>query len=175
MFAAIGPGRYSATRAATSPQVVGNRERTKVRRLDPSSWKTRPYPPAGSRRNVAGSSRFDIVYVGPVAGVSARPCPGPRRSRSSCAGRGSPILSRPSSSTACISYWVTIGASSGRPPGSGLRCTGKCSVSGSLEITTRGCVDPVLAAEPFRPLATSTTRLTSGSAGYISRSSLAVL
>ena len=35
------------------------------------------------------------------------------------------ILSKPRSSTPCISYWVTIGASSGRPPGSGLRWMGR--------------------------------------------------
>ena len=62
------------------------------------------------------------------------------------------ILSRPSSSTACISYWVTMGASSGRPPGSGLRWTGRCSVSGSARDHDGGGVDTVLAAEAFEAL-----------------------
>ena len=85
------------------------------------------------------------------------------------------IFSSPSSSTPCISYWVTMGASSGRPPGSGLRWIGRCSVSGSLEITTAAAWMPSWRRRPSRPLATSTTRLTSGSAAYISRSSVATL
>ena len=35
------------------------------------------------------------------------------------------IFNNPRSSTPCISYWVTTGASSGSLPASGLRCTGR--------------------------------------------------
>ena len=85
------------------------------------------------------------------------------------------ILSRPSSSTPCISYWVTMGASSGRPPGSGLRWMGRCSVSGSPEITTAAAWMPSWRRRPSRPRATSTTLAASGSAAHIWRSSPAAL
>ena len=85
------------------------------------------------------------------------------------------ILRRPSSSTPCISYWVTTGASSGGWPDSGLRCTGRYSVSGSFVMTTAAAWMPSERFSPSRPLATSTTFLTSGSVSYIARSSDAAL
>ena len=61
------------------------------------------------------------------------------------------ILSRPRSSTPCISYWVTIGASSGFPPASGLRWMGRYSVSGIPRDHHRGGMDAVLAAQALEP------------------------
>ena len=79
------------------------------------------------------------------------------------------IFSRPSSSTSCIAYWVTIGAEAGSAPGSGLRWIGMYSVSGSFEITTAAAWMPSWRRRPSRPRATSITRFASGSASYISR------
>ena len=85
------------------------------------------------------------------------------------------IFSRPSASTPPISYWVTSGASSGFWPDSGLRCTGRYVVSGSLVITTAAAWMPSERLRPSSPLATSTTFLTSASVSYIARSSDAAL
>ena len=76
--------------------------------------------PLRSRSKVAGSSRATLSMSGrwPVL-PSIR-----SRVRSITDKFRSPrksILSSPSSSTPCISYWVTIGASSGALPCSGLR------------------------------------------------------
>ena len=84
------------------------------------------------------------------------------------------ILSRPSSSTPCISYWVTMGASAGFWPLSGLRWMGRYSVSGSFVMTTAAAWMPSWRRSPSRPLATSMTRRASSSVAYISRSPWAV-
>ena len=57
------------------------------------------------------------------------------------------IFSRPSSSTPCISYWVTMGASSGSPPASGLRWIGQVVGQRVAGDHDRGGVDAVLAAQ----------------------------
>ena len=61
-------------------------------------------------------------------------------------------MSRPSSSTPCISYWVTSGASEGSWPLSGFRWTGRCSVSGSRVITTAAAWIPSCLLRFSRPL-----------------------
>ena len=76
------------------------------------------------------------------------------------------ILSSPRSSTPCISYWVTTGASSGLLP-SGLRWTGTYSVRGSSVMTTAAAWMPSWRRRPSRPLATSMTFLASGSVSYM--------
>ena len=80
------------------------------------------------------------------------------------------ILSRPRSSTPCISYWVTMGASSGLLL-SGLRWMGTYSVSGWSVMTTAAAWIPSPRRRPSSPLATSMTRLASGSVSYMVRSS----
>ena len=65
------------------------------------------------------------------------------------------IFSRPRSSTPCISYCVTIGASSMAVPGSGLRWIGRYSVSGSRVITTAAAWMPSWRRRPSSPRATS--------------------
>ena len=62
------------------------------------------------------------------------------------------IFSRPRSSTPCISYWVTIGASAGSCPPSGLRWIGQVGGEGLLGDHHRGGVDAVLAAQPLEAL-----------------------
>ena len=76
------------------------------------------------------------------------------------------IFSSPRSSTPCISYCVTIGASSSGVPGSGLRWIGRYSVSGSRVITTAAAWMPSWRRSPSRPRATSITRWASGSSSY---------
>ena len=80
------------------------------------------------------------------------------------------IFSSPRSSTPCISYWVTMGASSGLLL-SGLRWMGTYSVSGRSVITTAAAWMPSPRRRPSSPLATSMTRLASGSVSYMVRSS----
>ncbi len=70
MLVAIGPGRYSATRAATSPSSVGARARTSARMLEPSSWNTPTVSPRFNSSNVAGSSRSTWSMSGRCAGVA---------------------------------------------------------------------------------------------------------
>ena len=61
------------------------------------------------------------------------------------------ILRSPRSSTPCISYCVTIGASSIFPPASGLRWIGRYSVSGSRVITTAAAWMPSWRRSPSSP------------------------
>ena len=82
------------------------------------------------------------------------------------------IFSSPRSSTPCISYWVTMGASSGLLL-SGLRWMGTYSVSGRSVMTTAAAWMPSPRRRPSSPLATSMTRLASGSVSYMVRSSAA--
>ena len=162
-FWAIGPGRYSATSAATSSKAVGASERSSARTGPPSSWNTPTVSPRRSMSNVFGSSSGNVVDVGPV----------PRSSRStrsrviSITSRlrrpRKSILRRPRSSTPCISYCVTIGAPSRSPPGSGLRWIGRYSVSGSRVITTAAAWMPSWRRSPSSPRATSMMRLASAS------------
>jgi hypothetical protein len=80
------------------------------------------------------------------------------------------ILSRPRSSTPCISYWVTMGASSGLPP-AGLALDGQVLGQRLVGDDHGGGVDAVLAPQALEPLATSMTFLASGSVSYMARSS----
>ena len=174
MLAPIGPGRYSATRAATSSNVVGASERMSERIGPPSSWNTPMDRLARSISNVFSSSR------GTSSMSSCSPVDASRSSRvRSMTDRfrrpRKSILRSPRSSTPCISYWVTMGASSSRPPGSGLRWMGRYSVSGSRVMTTAAAWMPSWRRRPSSPSATSQTRFTSGSASYRSRSSAAIL
>ena len=56
MLAAIGPGRYRATRAATSSKLVGCSDRISARIGAPSSWNTPMPDPRWSISSVIGSS-----------------------------------------------------------------------------------------------------------------------
>ena len=165
----MGPGRYRATRAATSSKVVGASDRMSDRIGPPSSWKTPMESPRHSMAKVSGSSSGTASMSGrlPVdASMRSRArsiTERLRRPRKS-------ILSRPRSSTPCISYWVTMGASSGLFP-SGLRCTGTYSVTGSSVMTTAAAWMPSWRRSPSSPLATSMTFLASGSFSYMARSS----
>ena len=82
------------------------------------------------------------------------------------------IFSRPRSSTPCISYCVTTGASSGLLL-SGFRWMGTYSVSGRSVMTTAAAWMPSPRRRPSSPLATSMTRFASGSVSYIVRNSAA--
>ena len=84
-------------------------------------------------------------------------------------------MSRPSSSTPCISYWVTMGASLGAAAGLGLALDGEVVGERVVGDHHGGGVDAVLAAQAFEALGHVDDRLASGSASYISRSSAAVL
>ena len=160
--------------AATSSKLLGAIDRMRARIGGDSSWNTPIESPRLSRSNTRWSSSATVSMsndgslaartIATVSVMTSRL----RRPRKS-------IFSRPSSSTPCISYWVTTGAFSGSPPASGLRCTGRYVVSGSLVMTTAAAWMPSLRLRPSRPLATSTTRLTSGSAWYMARSSVAAL
>ncbi len=63
MFAAIGPGRYSATSAATSSNVVGASERISARIGPPSSWNTPIESARRSNSKVGSSSSGTVVDV----------------------------------------------------------------------------------------------------------------
>ena len=173
MFTLIGPGRYSAMSAAVSSKDEGARARSSARIGGDSSWNTPMVVPAESRSKVAWSSS----EMASMSTTSPRNCSMTstvsvmtsrfRRPRKS-------ILSRPSSSTPPISYWVTTGASSGACPDSGLRWIGRYSVSGSLVITTAAAWMPSWRRRPSRPLATSITLRASSSVSYIVRRSVAM-
>ena len=74
-----------------------------------------------------------------------------------------------------ISYWVTIGASSGAWPDSGLRWTGAYSVTGWSVMTTAAAWMLSWRRRFSSPTATSMTALASGSVSYMPRSSAAIL
>jgi hypothetical protein len=135
----------------------------------PSSWNTPIESPLRNMVKVSGSSSGIPSMSGLVpVDTSMR-----SRARSMTERLRSPrksILSRPRSSTPCISYWVTTGASPESLP-SGLRCTGTYSVSGSSVMTTAAAWMPSWRRSPSRPLATSMTRLASASVSYMVRSS----
>ena len=117
----------------------------------PRAGRSRSCRPCCSISYTAGSSRGTLSMS---IGLAA--C-GPRmrsRARSITERLRSPrksILSSPSSSTPCISYWVTMGASSGLPPGSGLRWIGQVVGERVARDHHRGGVDAVLAAHPLEP------------------------
>ena len=172
MSAAIGPGRYSATSAQMSSNWVGRMERSSERTGVDSSWNTPIVSPAASSRNVASSSR------GTASMSSALPLPrSMRRTHSSMMDSvrrpRKSIFSRPRSSTPPMSNWVTIGASAGSVPDSGLRWIGRKLVSGSGLITTAAACTESWRIRPSRPRATSTTSRTSASSAYMPRSSAA--
>ena len=152
MLAAIGPGRYRATRAATSSKLVGASERSVGRmavalelehadRLGPAQ-----HLEGRARRRAATSSMSGRVPV--VRSIRSRARSITDRLRSP---RKS-ILRRPSSSTPCISYWVTIGASSGVDAGVGLALDRQVLGERVVGDDHGGGVDAVLAAQALEAL-----------------------
>ena len=85
------------------------------------------------------------------------------------------IFNRPRSSTPCISYWVTTGASSIGFPGLWLSLDRQVLGERVFGDHHRRGMNAVLAAKAFEARATSTTRFTSESVSTIWRSSDAIL
>jgi len=82
------------------------------------------------------------------------------------------IFNRPRSSTPCISYCVTMGASAGSAPGSG--CAGRAGTrSRSWVMTTAAACMPSWAAEALEALGDVDHELRVRVLPYISRSSAA--
>ncbi len=129
-----------------SSKLVGASERMRERIGPPSSWNTPIERPLRSISKVGSSSR------GTSSMSSRRPVEASmsssvrsmtdrfRRPRKS-------ILRRPRSSTPCISYWVTIGASSRRAAGLGLALDRQVLGQRVPGDDDGGGVDAVLAAE----------------------------
>ena len=144
-----GPGG-TARRARRRPRTAsGASERSSVRIGPPSSWNTPMVSPRRSSSNVFG-------VVERRRGRCRGATPVARSTRSSVISMTSrlrsprkSILRRPRSSTPCISYCVTIGASSSGAPGSGLRWIGQVLGERLAGDHDRGGVDAVLAAQPF--------------------------
>ena len=155
-----------------SSKAVGARERTSERTWGFSSWKTPMVSPSCSILKVASSSSGmesmstttpRVRSTHSTVSVITSRLRSPKKS----------IFSRPRSSTPCISYWVTMGASDGSRPCSGLRCMGMYSVNGSGVMTTAAAWMPSWRRMPSMPRATSTTLATSASVSYIWRNSAA--
>ena len=147
--------------AATSSKVVGASRCT--------SAAHRPALELEHADGVALAEQLERLRVVERDVVDVGPCAGARSTRSRVISMTSrlrrprkSILRSPRSSTPCISYWVTIGASSIEPPGSGLRWIGRYSVSGSRVMTTAAAWMPSWRRSPSRPLATSITCLRVG-------------
>jgi hypothetical protein len=149
MFAPIGPGRYRATRAMTSSNVGAERadQRPHRRALhleDPDRV------PALEQLEGLGVVQGDVVDVDPLPRALLDQLEAPLDDGQVAKPRKS-ILRRPSSSTACISNWVTVSALvtlalDGDDVGEWLR--------GDHD---GGGVDRVLTAQPLEPRAASTT------------------
>ena len=134
MLAAMGPGRYSATSAATSSNPVGGERAHEGSHGAALELEDPDRVAALEHRERGVVVEGDGVDVGALTLGLGHEVQGALDDREVAQPRKS-ILSSPSSSTPCISYWVTMGASAGFWPLSGLRWMGRYSVSGSLRPT----------------------------------------
>ena len=138
-------GRRPRRRSRSGPASAG------AGRIGPdSSWNTpmvspRPsssYTPASSRGMPSMSKSGSFVdRTSSTVSVMTSRLRSPRKS----------ILSRPRSSTPCISYWVTIGASAGGLARLGLALDGQVGGQRLLGDDDGGGVDAVLAAQALQP------------------------
>ena len=161
-----GPRRRRSTSARASAAASAS--------APPSSWKT---PIESPRRSISkrllvverrrcrcrGASRVASSMRSSAVSITER-LRSPRKS----------IFNRPSSSTPCISYWVTIGASAASAPGLGLALDRQVLGERLVGDDDRRGVDAVLAAQALEALARRRSPcFASGSASYISRRSAA--
>ena len=172
MLAAIGPGRYRATRAATSSKLVGASDRMSERIGPPSSWKTPIESPRRSMAKVVGVVEGDVVDVGAARRSRLDQVEGPLDDRQVAQAEEVHLQQAELLDPVHLVLGDDRGVVGIGLP-SGLRWMGRYSVSGSSVMTTAAAWMPSWRRRPSSPLATSMTFLASGSVSYMARSSAA--